>query len=60
VLERLRATCVDTIERIDYGAVSVAAFVDQFVKTSRPVIIKGIPDTWKGRNQFTWKVGTAH
>jgi hypothetical protein len=59
VLEDLKKNCRDTIERINYHEVSQEEFVQRFVETSTPVIVRGVVDTWKGREQLNWKVRIA-
>ncbi len=59
MLEDLRRDCVDSIERVDYAELTGEEFVRRFVQTKTPVIVRGVVDSWKGREQLNWKVRAA-
>ena len=39
---------MDTIERINVDSVSFEEFIEKYEKGSRPVIIQGVVNKWKG------------
>lgn len=46
----------DNIERIDVNQVSPQEFIEKFEKPYKPVVIRGIEDSWKARQKWTLDV----
>jgi len=46
---------VDTIERVQYNELTEEKFIELFEFGSKPVIIQGVADDWKGLTD--WKMG---
>ena len=49
----------DTIERVHVNDLTVEEFIQRYEKGSRPVIITGVTDTWRGTQEWQLKV-SAH
>ncbi len=45
-------TFTDTIERVNINDISVEDFLEKYEKGSRPVILTGVSDTWRGMEEW--------
>lgn len=48
-------TFTDTIERVNVNEISVEEFIERYEKGSRPCIITGVTDTWRGMEEWQLK-----
>jgi hypothetical protein len=55
-LEGLDENFVDTIERIHVDSIDVDEFIEKYEKTSKPVIIEGVVNSWPAKTEWTVKV----
>lgn len=42
----------DTIERVHIDSITVDEFIEKYEKGSRPVILTGVTDNWKGSTEW--------
>jgi hypothetical protein len=50
------ANFTDTIERINVNELTVEEFYERYEKGSRPCIITGVTDNWRGMQEWQLKV----
>ena len=53
------AKFTDTIERVNVNELTVEEFIERYEKGSRPCIITGVTDTWKGMQDWQVKVSSS-
>jgi hypothetical protein len=58
ILEEVRRNCVDNIDRVDYGAMTEEEFELKYILPHKPVIIRGVAESWGSKEEFSWKVGS--
>lgn len=54
------AVFTDTIERIHVNDITVEEFIERYERKSRPVIIKGVTDSWPGMHEWQLKVSQIY
>jgi histone arginine demethylase JMJD6 len=52
------ATFTDTIERVNVNDITVEQFMERYEKGSRPCILTGVTDSWRGMEEWQLKVSS--